>query len=127
MRRRRAGPIAEIVGGEAIERGFLGAICRWTGIGATGPARVTFKWFEKGTLAVESGRPNSSATRRGRHRRRPARSARADPADPGSCGITAGSRPVCVVGWWVQYPGGDGADPCECESMLVESTLDLAA
>lgn len=120
--------IAEIVGGETIERGFLGAICRWTVNGATGPARVTFNWFETGTLPVEKrtseqlGYAVEDVTVGGRR----AVLART-PADPGSCGITAGFPAGGVVGWWVQYPGGDGADPCEAASRLVESTLDLAA
>lgn len=120
--------ITEIVGGDTIERGFLGAICRWTVHGATGPARVTFDWFETGTLAVEArtserlGYEVEDVTVGGRRAvlARP-------PADPGSCGITVGFPAGGVVGWWVQYRAGGGADPCAAASVLVESTLDLAA
>jgi hypothetical protein len=120
--------IAEIVGGETIERGFLGAICRWTVSGATGPARVTFNWFETGTLEVEKrtsdrlGYEVEDITVGGRRAvlSRP-------PADPASCGVTAGFPAGGVVGWWVQYRAGGGADPCAAASALVESTLNLAA
>lgn len=45
--------IVEAVGGGAIERGFFGAICRWSVAGPAGPVRVTFDWFETGSLDVE--------------------------------------------------------------------------
>lgn len=120
--------IAEIVGGDSIERGFLGAICRWTVGGAAGPARVTFNWFETGALEVE----RSTSERLGYDVEEVAVDGRRavlsrPPADPGSCGVTAGFPAGGVVGWWVQYRAGSGADPCAAASSLVASTLDLAA
>ncbi len=45
--------IAGAVGADAVGRGFFGAICRWDGIGAAGPIKITFNWFETGTLDHE--------------------------------------------------------------------------
>lgn len=120
--------IAQVVGGGPIERGFLGAICRWTVHGTNGPVRVTFNWFETGVLAAEArtserlGYGVTEVTVGGRRAlmSRP-------PADPGSCGVTAGFPAGGVVGWWVQYRGGGAIDPCESASALVASTLNLAA
>lgn len=120
--------IAQVVGGGSIERGFLGAICRWTVTGANGPVRVTFNWFETGTLVAEqatSERLGYEVTEVAVGGRRALMSR--PPADPGSCGVTAGFPAGGVVGWWVQHRGGGGTDPCESASALVASTLSLAA
>ncbi|QNG19721.1 DUF3558 domain-containing protein [Rhodococcus triatomae] len=119
--------IAETVGADAIERGFLGAICRWDAIGVNGTVKVTFHWFETGTLDTERetaeqlGYEVENATVQGRRAvlLRP-------PADPGSCGIALGSPSVGVVGWWVQY-GGGAADPCAAAMKLADLTVDLSS
>ncbi len=45
--------IAEAVGADYVYRGFFGAICRWDGEGPTGVVKVTFNWFETGSLDHE--------------------------------------------------------------------------
>lgn len=94
--------IAEAVGGDSIERGFFGAICRWTVGGPSGPVRVTFNWFETGGLDIERrtseqlGYAVQDITVEGRRAvlSRP-------PQDPGSC---VGSRPVARPG--ASWAGG---------------------
>ncbi|WP_430333812.1 DUF3558 domain-containing protein [Rhodococcus sp. ACT016] len=120
--------IADAVGGGAIERGFFGAICRWSVDGPAGPTRVTFNWFETGTLDVERetsqrlGYAVEDTTVDGRRAvlSRP-------PGDPGACGIAAGSPVSGVIGWWVQYRSGGHPDPCEAAATLVKLTLHLSA
>lgn len=119
--------IAEVVGADAIVRGFFGAICRWDAVGASGTTKVTFDWFETGSLDTERstaeklGYKATDITVQGR---------RAimieQPADPGSCNVTAGSPSGGVFGWWVQY-GAGGGDPCGAATTLAELTLDLSS
>ncbi|MGC0365348.1 hypothetical protein ABH922_003332 [Rhodococcus sp. 27YEA15] len=119
--------IAEAVGADAVGRGFFGAICRWDGIGVAGPIKVTFNWFETGTLEHEraafehlgyavavidvSGRSVFQVRQ---------------PADPASCGVTAGAPAGGVFGWWVTEPGG-GVDPCDAATRLAGLTLNRSA
>ncbi|NLE78380.1 MAG: DUF3558 domain-containing protein, partial [Rhodococcus sp.] len=104
--------IAEVIGADAIVRGFFGAICRWDAVGAMGTTSVTFNWFETGSLETERsvadglGYEVSNISIEGRR----ALAVR-QPADPGSCNVTAGSPSGGVFGWWVQY-GAGGGDPC---------------
>nr|WP_232320245.1 DUF3558 domain-containing protein [Rhodococcus sp. WMMA185] len=117
------GQIAQTVGADAIERGFFGAICRWDTIGSNGPAKVTFNWFETGSLDTEKetgeklGYAVESSTVQGNRSlvMRP-------PDDPGSCGVTVGSPSGGVVGWWVQFTAA-AADPCDAASTLAELTV----
>lgn len=119
--------IAEVVGADAIVRGFFGAICRWDAVGATGSTRVTFNWFETGSLETERtvseelGYEVSNISIEGRRALQVRR-----PADPGSCNVTAGSPSGGVFGWWVQY-GAAGGDPCAAATTLAELTLDLSS
>lgn len=119
--------IAEVVGADAIVRGFFGAICRWDAIGASGTTKVTFNWFETGSLDAERtaseklGYTVKDITVQGRR----ALLVR-QPADPGSCNVTAGSPSAGVFGWWVQY-GAGGGDPCAAATTLAELTLDLSS
>ncbi|MEV0948135.1 DUF3558 domain-containing protein [Rhodococcus sp. NPDC049939] len=115
--------IAQTVGALAISRGFFGAICRWDTIGADGPGKVTFNWFETGSLDTEQstgeklGYAVESSTVQGRRSvvMRP-------PEDPGSCGVTVGSPSGGVVGWWVQFKNG-AMDPCDAASTLANMTV----
>ena len=122
------GQIAEAVGGDAIEREFFGAICRWSVAGPAGPVRVTFNWFEAGSLDVES----ATAQRLGyavedvRVDGRRAVLSR-QPQDPGACGIAVGSPTSGVIGWWVQYRAAGHTDPCEAAATLAKLTLKLGA
>ncbi|WP_072805600.1 DUF3558 domain-containing protein [Rhodococcoides yunnanense] len=120
--------IAETVGGDAIARGFFGAICRWDVAGPNGIVKVTFNWFENGSLDVERATNEKmmysveDVTVQGRKaiRSRP-------PNDPASCGVTAGSPDTGVVGWWVQYlPGSGYPDPCAAASTLMDLTINLS-
>ncbi|QBJ95636.1 DUF3558 domain-containing protein [Rhodococcus sp. ABRD24] len=120
--------IAEAVGGDAIERGFFGAICRWSVEGASGPARVTFDWFEAGSLDVERataerlGYAVAELTVEGRR----AVLAR-QPKDPASCGISVGAPDSGVIGWWVQYQApGRHPDPCEAVTTLAKLASSLS-
>jgi len=120
--------IAEVVGGGAIERGFFGAICRWSVTGPSGPVRVTFDWFETGALDVEretSRRLGYTVEDASVDGRRAVLSRQ--PQDPGACGISTGSPVSGVVGWWVQYQGAGHPDPCEAAATLAKLTLDLSA
>lgn len=120
--------IAEAVGGDSIERGFFGAICRWTVGGPSGPVRVTFNWFETGGLDIERrtseqlGYAVQDITVEGRRAvlSRP-------PQDPGSCGISAGGPAGGVVGWWVQFQSAGHPDPCDAAVALAKLTLNLSA
>ncbi len=120
--------IADAVGGGGIERGFFGAICRWSVAGPAGPVRVTFDWFETGSLDVERetaqrlGYAVEDASVDGRR----AVLAR-QPRDPGACGISTGSPVSGVVGWWVQYRDAGHPDPCEAAATLAKLTLNLSA
>jgi len=118
--------IAEAVGVEAIERGFFGAICRWD---TAGSAKVTFNWFETGSLDTERGTAQrlgytvENTTVEGRRAvlMRP-------PDDPASCGISAGASTTGIFGWWVQYaPGSQSPDPCAAAVTLARLTLDLSS
>jgi len=121
--------IAEAVGVEAIERGFFGAICRWDTAGAGATAKVTFNWFETGSLDTERGTAQrlgyavENTTVEGRRAvlMRP-------PDDPASCGISAGASTTGIFGWWVQYaPGSAPPDPCAAAVTLARLTLDLSS
>ncbi|MCZ4278070.1 MAG: DUF3558 domain-containing protein [Rhodococcus sp. (in: high G+C Gram-positive bacteria)] len=120
--------IAETVGGDAIARGFFGAICRWDVAGGDGIVKVTFNWFENGSLEVEREANEgleytvSDITVQGRRALRTQ-----PPADPASCGVTAGSPDSGIVGWWVQYePGSPTPDPCEAALALMDLTIDVS-
>lgn len=120
--------IAETVGGDAIARGFFGAICRWDVAGPSGIVKVTFNWFENGSLDAERTANEKLAydvediTVQGRAALRIRQ-----PEDPAACGVTAGSPDSGVVGWWVQYqPGLQSADPCVAATTLMELTIDLS-
>ncbi|NIL74310.1 DUF3558 domain-containing protein [Rhodococcus sp. B10] len=120
--------IAKTVGGDAIARAFFGAICRWDVAGPAGTVKVSFNWFENGSLDVER-RTNEQLeytvgdiTVQGRKAIRVQ-----PPGDPASCGVSAGSPDSGVVGWWVQYqPGSAHPDPCEAATALMDLTINLA-
>lgn len=120
--------IAETVGGDAIVRGFFGAICRWDVAGPGGIVKVTFDWFENGALGAERDAAVGmdytveEFSVQGRAALKIRR-----PDDAGSCGVTAGSPDSGVVGWWVQFaPGSAGPDPCEAATTLMDLTIDLS-
>lgn len=120
--------IATTVGGERIQRGFFGAICRWDVEGAAGSTKVTFNWFESGSLDVERATNDKlnyvskDVTIQGRKAFQTQR-----PNDPDSCGVTAGSPSAGIIGWWVQYrPGVGHPDPCAAAVKLAELTLNLS-
>ncbi|RVW01097.1 DUF3558 domain-containing protein [Rhodococcus xishaensis] len=120
--------IAHAVGGGAIDRGFFGAICRWSVAGPAGPVRVTFNWFETGSLAVEretSHRLGYAVEDVSVDGRRAVLSRQ--PQDPGTCGIASGAPDSGVIGWWVQYQAAEHPDPCEAAATLVKLTLELSA
>lgn len=118
--------IAGVVAADAIARGFFGAICRWDGIGSSGPIKVTFNWFETGSLgnertafeslgyAVEKIETKGGGGYLVRQ-----------PNDPRSCGVTAGAPNGGVFGWWVREPEG-GPDPCAAATKLAELTLNIS-
>lgn len=120
--------IAETVGGDAIARGFFGAICRWDVAGPNGMVKVTFNWFENGSLDAERDAnekmmyTTSDIVVQGRKAIRVQ-----PPNDPASCGVTAGSPDSGVVGWWVQYlPGSGNPDPCDAATTLMDLTINLS-
>ncbi|MBD0322624.1 MAG: DUF3558 domain-containing protein [Aldersonia sp.] len=120
--------IAEAVQADAVERGFFGAICRWDGSGPSGRIKITFNWFETGTLEVERstnqqlGYQIDDITVEGRRALQLRR-----PNDPDSCGVTAGAPDQGVIGWWVQYrPGSAHPDPCAAAGELASLTLNLS-
>ncbi|NLU82742.1 DUF3558 domain-containing protein [Rhodococcus sp. HNM0569] len=119
--------IAEVIGADQVLRGFFGAICRWDSIGAGAAAKVTFDWFETGSLDTEEqtntrlGYTVSDTTVQGRRAL-----VLTQPADPASCGITLGSPSDGVVGWWVQYKGASPVDPCDAVVKLAELTVDVS-
>ncbi len=120
--------IADAVGGNSIERGFFGAICRWDVGGPSGNVKVTFNWFESGSLDVEKSTLErlkysiKDVTIEGR------RAIQSQPPnDPDSCGVTAGAPDTGIIGWWVQYrPGSSHPDPCGAATKLAELTLNLS-
>ena len=120
--------ISKAVGGETAERIFFGAICRWDITGANGTVKVTFNWFEDGSLEVERatlGKLKYVATDVTIQGRRAIQMQR--PNDPDSCGVTAGAADSGIIGWWVQYrPGSAHPDPCAAATKLTELTLNLA-
>lgn len=116
--------IAAAVGSDVIDHGFFGAICRWDGAGATGDVRITFNWFENGSLGVERetnerlGYTVTDVTIGGRGALE-----LAQPQNAGSCG-TAGPAPSRgVIGWWVHYPAGSSGNACEAASKLLELSV----
>ncbi|NLG55175.1 MAG: DUF3558 domain-containing protein [Rhodococcus sp.] len=119
--------IAEAVGADAINKAFLGAICRWDASGVGGTIKVAFNWFETGTLGAEEttaqnlGYGIEAITIQGRRAivMRP-------PTEPGACGVSLGSPSDGVVGWWVHY-GAGGSDPCGAAIKLAELTVNLSA
>lgn len=120
--------IAQVVGGDLIVRGFLGAICRWDVVGATGPVKVTFDWFENGSMEVERA-ANEQLGWTVTDITVSARTALEirQPEDPGSCGVTAPSPDVGVIGWWVQLRPESGVDACEAARTLMQLSLNLSA
>lgn len=119
--------IAKAVGGDSIQRGFFGAICRWDVGGPGGNVKVTFNWFESGSLnnekaTLEKLKYTISETKvEGRRAIQQQR-----PNDPDSCGITAGAPDQGIIGWWVNYrPGSAHPDPCQAAVKLAELTLNL--
>ncbi|MGU3435690.1 DUF3558 domain-containing protein [Actinomycetes bacterium M1A6_2h] len=120
--------IAQVVGGNQINKGFLGAICRWDVAGATGAVHVTFDWFENGTLENE----RTANERLGWNVTDVTVSSRKaieirQPDDPASCGVSAGAPGNGVFGWWVQYRPGTSADPCVAATKLMQLALNLSA
>ena len=119
--------IAEAVGADYVYRGFFGAICRWDGEGPTGVVKVTFNWFETGSLDHERaaaeglGYEIENTTIEGRRALQMRR-----PGDPLSCGVSSGASTTGIFGWWVQYTSG-GADPCEAAATLARLTLNLSS
>ncbi|TSD95071.1 DUF3558 domain-containing protein [Skermania sp. ID1734] len=120
--------IAKTVGADSIERGFFGAICRWDATGPSGEVKVTFNWFETGSLEVERatlqklhyGMKDITVQGRKAIQEQP-------PNDPDSCGVTAGAADTGIIGWWVQYrPGSTHPDPCQAAQKLAELTLNLS-
>ncbi|MDQ1178956.1 DUF3558 domain-containing protein [Rhodococcus sp. SORGH_AS_0301] len=120
--------IADVVGGDAIDQGFIGAICRWDLTGPGGAVKVTFDWFETGSLAAE----REANERMGwtvsdvEVSSRKALEIR-QPDDPASCGVAAQSPDSGVIGWWVQYRPGNPTDPCESATRLMQLSLNLSA
>ncbi|MGW5269616.1 DUF3558 domain-containing protein [Rhodococcus sp. NPDC003994] len=120
--------IADVVGGTAIDQGFLGAICRWDVTGPAGAVKVTFDWFESGSLAAEREAnermgwtvTDVTVSSRGAIEIR-------QPDDPASCGVSAPSPISGVIGWWVQFRPGNPADPCEAATRLMQLSLNLSA
>lgn len=120
--------IVAAVGGDALYRGFFGAICRWDVEGSVGTVKVTFNWFETGSLATERDTDEklmytvTDTTVQGR------KAIQAQPPDdPASCGVSAGASDSGIFGWWVQYrPGSPHPDPCEAAGKLAELTLGLS-
>ena len=120
--------IAKATGEEDVERIFFGAICRWDLTGSQGTAKVTFNWFENGSLEVERATLTKLKYlmtdvmvqgRRGIQEQRP--------DDPDSCGVTAGAPDSGILGWWVQYrPGSPHPDPCAAALKLAELSLNVA-
>lgn len=120
--------IAATVGGDAIERGFFGAICRWDLVGSAGTVKVTFNWFESGTLAAERAAEEkmmytvTDTTVQGRKAIQAQR-----PDDSASCGVSAGADRDGIFGWWVQYrPDAAHPDPCQAAAKLADLTLNLS-
>lgn len=120
--------IAKAVGGDSIARGFFGAICRWDAAGPGGDVKITFNWFETGSLEIERSTDQQlkyaikDVTVQGR------KAIQAQPPnDPDSCGVTAGAPDSGIIGWWVQYrPGSAHPDPCEAATKLADMTLNLS-
>lgn len=120
--------IVDATGSEDIARGFFGAICRWDLIGPAGTVKVTFNWFESGTLAAERSADEkmkysvSDTTVQGRKAIQAQR-----PNDSASCGVSAGADRAGIFGWWVQYqPDAAHPDPCQAAAKLADLTLNLS-
>ena len=120
--------IAEAVGGEAADKGFYGAICRWTVSGATGTVEVTFNWFESGSLDGERNALEKLGYRYEDIGVQSWKSIQAQPPnDPNSCGVTSRAPDAGIVGWWVQFrPSAAHPDPCEAAVELMKLTLNVA-
>jgi hypothetical protein len=117
-----------VVGGDLIERGFIGAICRWDVTGASGSVKVTFDWFENGSLETERATNEDlgwTVTDVTVSSRRAIQIQQPD--DPASCGVTAGAPDAGVIGWWVQYRPGSPLDPCQAATKLMQLALNLSA
>ena len=120
--------IRDTTGADDIARGFFGAICRWDLIGSAGTVKVTFNWFESGTLAAERSADEkmmytvTDTTVQGRKAIQAQR-----PNDSASCGVTAGADRAGIFGWWVQYrPDVAHPDPCQAAAKLADLTLNLS-
>ncbi|MGB3770966.1 MAG: DUF3558 domain-containing protein [Rhodococcus sp. (in: high G+C Gram-positive bacteria)] len=120
--------IADVVGGDAINQAFIGAVCRWDLQGPGGAVKVTFDWFETGSLTTErevNQRLGWTVTDI-QVSSRTAIEIR-QPDDPVSCGVTAQSPNSGVIGWWVQYRPGNPTDPCQSAATLMQLSLNLSA
>lgn len=120
--------ITDSVGGDGIERGFFGAICRWDVSGPGGFIKVSYNWYETGTIGNERATldklkyPMGNISVRGQQAIRIQR-----PGDPASCGVTLAAPDHGVIGWWVQYrPGSAHKDPCEAATKLAELSVNLS-
>lgn len=113
--------IAAAVGGDTLDHTFLGAICRWDVTGPSGAVRITFNWFENGSLDVERdtnqrlGYTVSDVTIGGRSAIR-----LAQPGVPSSCGAAGVAPSRGVIGWWVHYRPDAAADACAAADKLLE-------
>lgn len=120
--------IGDIVGAQVTDPGFIGAICRWTGVGSAGNVKVTLNWFESGSLTNERktnerlGYQVSDVAVQGTKAIKEQR-----PGDPDSCGISIGGPDYGIIGWWVQYtPGSGHDDPCSAAQKLADASLNLS-
>lgn len=113
--------IAAAIGSDSLRHSFYGAICRWDADGPTGVVRVTFNWFENGSLDVERetnerlGYTVTDVTLGGRGALQ-----LAQPDNPSSCGAAGVAPSRGVIGWWVHYRPGTSADACAAASKLLE-------
>lgn len=115
--------ISSTVGGNDIERYFLGAICMWDVSVPSGRVDVTFAWFENNSLAHErdiAGQLQYDVTDvkiKGASAFQALR-----PGNPAACGVTVNYSGV--ITWWVQSVGAaNGPDPCEAARELAELTM----
>ena len=120
--------IAEAVGGEFADKGFYGAICRWTVSGASGTVEVTFNWFESGSLDGERNALDKLGYQYEDISVQSWKAIKAQPPnDPNSCGVSARAPDAGIVGWWVQFrPSSTHPDPCDAAIELMKLTLNVA-
>jgi hypothetical protein len=120
--------IMDAVGGDGIERGFFGAICRWDVSGPGGFIKVSFNWYETGTMSNERATneklkyPMTNISVKGQQAIRIQRT-----GDPDSCGVTLSAPDTGVIGWWVQYrPGSAHKDVCAAATTLAELSVNIS-